>query len=107
MGYPANKLAFSYYILKRAVKILPRKSKDISMLYIDYASLPKEEGDIEIKYRFRNALWFMADNRKTIGNKIVFPKPKDTNEVKLTVQGLFRKHEYRFRLMPDHILILR
>jgi len=86
---------------------LPRKSKDISMVYIDYASLPKEGRDIEIKYRFRNALWFITENNKTTGNRIVFPKPKDTNEVKLVVQGLFRRNEYRFKLMHDHILLLK
>jgi hypothetical protein len=102
-----DKLSFSYYILKRALKILPRKSKNVSMLYIDYASLPQEGSDIEIRYRFRNALWYVANDKKTISNKIKFPKPENTNEVKLTVQGLFRKNEYNFRLMSDHILILR
>jgi hypothetical protein len=109
MKNSVDPVAFNYHILKRIFKILPRKSKEISMLYIDYASIPKdEESEIEIKYRVRNALWFINNNKKTISNRIVFTKPKDTNEeVKLTVQGLFRRHEYRFKLMQDHILLLK
>lgn len=104
----ANKFAFNYHIFKRICTIMMRKSKKISMLYIDYASSASvNAGTVEIKYRFRNALWFTANNEKTIANRIAIPKPEENKEVKLIVQGLFTKQEYKFKLMQDHIVLLK
>ncbi|MXN91238.1 hypothetical protein GR160_08350 [Flavobacterium sp. Sd200] len=108
MKSSTNPVVFNYYVLKRIFKILLRRQRSISMLYIDYAWLPNEDiNEVEIKYRFRNALWFKTNDKTTMNNRITLPKPKESNEVKLIVQGLFRKNEYRFKLMHDHILLLK
>ena len=102
-----TKLTFNYYIFKRMCKLLPRKSKKISMLYIDYTPLPGSSNHVEIKYRFRNAVWFMANDKKTLSNRLVVPKPEANEEIKLTVHGVFTSQVYKFRLMPDHVLIVK
>lgn len=64
------------------------QKQKISMLYIDYAiTASGNDNEVEIKYRFRNALWFTANNKKTLANRIAFPKQQDGKEVKITVQG--------------------
>jgi len=108
METTVNKFDFNYHIFKRICTIMMRKSKKISMLYIDYATTASgNDNEVEIKYRFRNALWFIANNKKTIANRIAIAKPEENKEVKLTVQGLFRKQEYKFKLMHDHIILLK
>ena len=107
METPVNKLEFNYHIIKRICKILPRKSKNISMVYLDYGNPSVNDNEVEIKYRFRNALWFTSNDKKTITNRIAIPKSDPDTDVKLTVHGLFRKQEIKFRLMQDHILLLK
>jgi len=97
---------FKYHILKRMFTIMPRKRKDISMLYIDYNAAPDND-HVAIKYRFRNAIWFKAEDHKTISNKLVLPKTEGKNEVNLTVHGLFRTSIYKLLLMPDYIQVVK
>jgi len=108
MENTVNKFDFNYHVFKRICIIMMRKSKKISMLYVDYTTTASgNDNEVEIKYRFRNALWFTANDKKTLANRIAFPKQQDGKEVKITVQGLFRKQEYSFRLMNDHIIKLK
>lgn len=102
-----TQLHFKYHILKRMMAIMPRKRKEISMLYIDYSNREENNDFIEIKYRFRNAIWFKAEDKKTISNKLMVPKKEGKNEVNLTVHGLFRTNIYKLMLMPDYIRIVR
>jgi len=102
-----SKLTFNYYIFKRMCKLLPRKNKKISMLYIDYNPLPESSSHVELKYRFRNAVWFAANDKKTLSNRLVVPKPEANEEIKLTVHGVFTSQVYKFRLMHDHVLVVR
>lgn len=95
---------FKYHILKRMFKIMPRKSKKISMLYIDYNNTQEDTNYVEIKYRFRNAIWFNAGNTKTTSNKLIIPKTEG-KEISLTVHGYFRRNIYKLMLMPDYIQV--
>jgi hypothetical protein len=99
----ADQLHFKYHILKRMFTIMPRKRKNISMLYIDYINTPDNKDYVEIKYRFRNAIWFKAEDTKTIANKLIIPKTEGKNEINLTVHGYFRHNIYKLLLMPDYI----
>jgi len=96
---------FKYHILKRMFTIMSRKRKNISMLYIDYDKNTENADYVEIKYRFRNAIWFKTDDTKTISNKLMVPKTEGKKEINLTVHGYFRSNIYKLLLMPDYIQV--
>ena len=102
-----NKVRFYSQVLKRTATIVPRKSKKIKMLYIEYADPVENSGQILIKYRFRNALWYTVNNKKTTNNRALIIKSEDQKEISLTVHGLFRKNIYTLLLKPDYIHVIK
>jgi len=99
-----DRLTFNYHVLSRIFTILPRKSKKIKMLYIDYGG-DEKQGRL-LKYKFTNALWFKIGDSKTLATRIPLPDATP-DELEITVQGLFRKNIYTLLLKPDHIHVIK
>jgi len=107
MSHFLNNFKFNYQLVKRVIKVAPRKSKQVKKLYINYALSPaNSSSEIIIKYHFRNALWYTVNGIKTFDTSFTLPvnTPK---EVSLTVQGLSEKCTYTLLLKPEHIDILK
>jgi len=102
-----HKLHFKYEVLKRMATIATRKSKKIKMLYIEYVNAADTGGQILIKYRFRNALWYTINGINTINTRMPVPREYQQKELNLTVHGFFRKNIYTLLLKPDYIHVIK
>lgn len=85
---------------------MPRKSKRIKMMYIEYANSVTNSTETVIKYKFTNAVWFKVGDTKTLATRIAVPD-KTTSEIDITVQGLFRQSIYTLSLKPDYIQVIK
>lgn len=104
-----NELHFRYNAAKRFFKLLTRKKKNIKFIYIQYAAMvSKENGLINLRFKFRNAVWYKIGSEKTLVNTVVVKKPENQEEMlSLTVHGVFRKKSYAITLKPDSVYISR
>ena len=102
-----NTLYFSYHVFKRMVSIGPRKNKSIKMLYIEYINSINTATQFGIKYRFRNAVCYAVNDKRTISTTSIIPKEGDEKEVRLTVYGFFRKNSYTLLLKPGTIQVTK
>jgi hypothetical protein len=106
MASPTHALKLNLHILKRFFALIPRKSKRIKMLYVEYVSA-LHEGERIIKYRFTNALYYKVGKTKMINSRITLPCYKPGEHLEITVQGFFRRSTYTLLLKHDHIQVVR
>lgn len=90
-------------VLKKALSILPKKERGIELLHFNYLTDAHSSDTVIIRYSFKNALWYLLDNKPTIESRHVLVCPSGNDkEVHLTVQGLFRKNSYVIVLEQGH-----
>lgn len=100
-------LQFNLHILKRFFALMPRKSKRIKMLYVEYVSATSESSERIIKYRFTNALYFKVGETKTIYTRIALPCHKPDTQIEIRVHGFFRKSTYTLLLKQDYVQVVK
>lgn len=103
-----DKIYLQYYIMKRMLKLLVRKSKNLRLVYFTHSPLSHDPEKLTIKYKFSNALYYAINGDKIISNNILVDKPsdKETN-LTLTVYGFFRKSEYVISVYHNDVSISR
>lgn len=106
MSSSVNWFTFNLHVLNRCFEIIPRRSKRIKMLYIEYASSAATTSERMIKYRFTNALWYKVGTLKTVATRIPVSQAENS-EIEITVQGFFRRSIYTVQLKHDHVQVLR
>ena len=94
-------------VLKKALSILPKKEKDIELLHFHSRTDPYSSETVIIRYRFKNALWYCIDNKRTTESRHILVRPANADEkhIHLTVQGLFRKNKYEIELVDGDAYI--
>lgn len=102
--YPFLQLA----ILRRALEITLRRSREIALLHFNHVPDPHSHDTLIIRYRFENALWYIVDETLTLENRHVVVRPDKEEEklIMLTVQGLFRKNAYLITICHEKARIM-
>jgi len=98
-----NTINFNYKIFKRVIVLLPRKSKKVKMLYVEYLNSATTNTHLGLKYKFSNAVWFDINGIKTLSNNIIIPRQYLENELVISVYGFFRKSTYKLHLKENYI----
>ena len=93
--------------MKRIIKLLKRKKKNIKLLYFHHITSPYNEHELSMRYKFANALFYQIDGNKTTSNNLIIPIPEDEKRIKLTVYGLLRKSSYTISITPNEVLFTK
>jgi len=98
-----TKWRFASVVLRRAVRILFSRNKQIKLLTLEY---PKQyifrNSYVVFRYSFRNVLWLSFGGHRTTNPEFaVFNLPNLPTDFSLTAYGLFRRNHYTIRLRPS------
>ena len=94
-------LHFIREVLKRVPRIMLKRSKAIKLVSFNHMPDKDTNDTLIVRYAFDNALWYTFNGRATTCNRQVVIRHTDTEQIPLTVHGLFRKNNYVLTIFPD------
>ena len=102
-----DKVLLRAKILRRALRILPKKRKRIRLIYFNHVPDIDSSDTLIIRYRFTNAIYFDIDGKKTFENRYVFARPDSKKDILITVHGFLRKAYYTITVDRDNVFITK
>lgn len=102
-----EKMSLGAKIVRRSLKILPKKKKKIKLVYFSHVPDADSNETLIVRYRFTNAVYFAVNGQRTFDNRFVLARPDSKKDIPLTVFGLMRRAHYTITIDDENVFITR
>ena len=90
---------FVSQVFIRFFKILFRSDKKIKMIYSNFSNKQSMGNDfLVLNFRFRNALWYKINKKRTEKRQFVFSKMDCPEIIEIVVYGFFQKKSFKMNI---------
>ncbi|OYQ34432.1 hypothetical protein CHU92_11815 [Flavobacterium cyanobacteriorum] len=101
-----NNVFFQYQIISRMLRLLPRRSRSLRLVYFQH-SLSSDEKFVIVRYRFSNAAYYKVGNIRLLSRSIKIGVTETEQNISMTVYGFFRKTAYILTVKKNDVYLTR